>query len=149
MKAWLAALFASVILTSPLVAQETSQTASTNAPGASSSYSTSYTSSTQIVVTEPSLLRKDEVSVKKFKVTGFLVRPFKAMRLHKAPGAVASVFQAINPFSREKGTTENPRFEGELSTVAWSSTIGWRAGNSGMSNPVTHEVGLTALSVSR
>jgi hypothetical protein len=149
MRAWLAAWFASVIFTSSLIAQETSQSASTNAPGDSSSYSTSYTSSTPIVVTEPQLLRKDEVTVKKFKVTGFLVRPFKAMRLHKAPGAVASVFQAINPFSREKGITQNARFEGELSTVAWSSSVGWRAGNSGMSNPVTHEVGLTALSVSR
>ena len=149
MKAWLAALFTTVTFTSPLVAQETSQSSSTNTPSASSSYSTSYTSSTPIIISEPQLLRKDEVTVKKFKVTGFLVRPFKAMRLHKAPGAVASVFQAINPFSREKEITERTRFEGELSTVAWSSSVGWRAGNSGMSNPVTHEVGLTALSVSR
>ncbi|HEX5218260.1 MAG TPA: hypothetical protein VFZ59_01730 [Verrucomicrobiae bacterium] len=148
MKAWLAALFATAIFTSPLIAQETSQSGSTNAPGPASSYSTSYTSSTPIVITEPQLVRKDEVTVKKFKVTGFLVRPFKAMRLHKAPGAVASLFQAINPFSRET-ITENTRFEGELSTVAWSSTIGWRAGNSGISNPVTHEGGLTALSVGR
>lgn len=102
-----------------------------------------------MVISEPQLVRNDEVAVKKFKMTGFLVRPFKAMRLHKAPGAVASVFQAINPFSKEKASTQDKRFEGELSAVAWSSSIGWRAGNSGMSNPVTQETGLTALSVSR
>lgn len=149
MKAWLTALFTAVTLTSPLLAQETSQSSSTNSPSASSSYSTSYSGSTGIVISEPERVRKDEVAGKKFKVTGFLVRPFKAMRLHKAGGAVVSVFQAINPFSREKESTENARFEGELSTVAWSSSVGWRAGCSGISNPVTHEMGLTALSVSR
>lgn len=149
MKAWLVAFFTAATFASPLVAQETSQRGSTNSPSTSSSYSTSYTSATAIVINKPQQVRNDEVAGKKFKVTGFLVRPFKAMRLHKAGGAVASVFQAINPFSQEKGSTENARFEGELSTVAWSSSIGWRAGNSGMSNPITHEIGLTALSVSR
>lgn len=149
MKAWLAALFTAVTFTSPLVAQETSQSSSTNTPSAPSSYSTSYTSPEAIVISEPQLLRKDEVTVKKFKVTGFLVRPFKAMRLHKAPGALASVFQAINPFSREKKSTEHMRFEGELSTAAWSSSVGWQAGFPKMANPVTQEYGMTALSVSR
>jgi len=102
-----------------------------------------------LISKDPQLQRDDVIVVKKFKVTGFLVRPFKAMRLHKAGSTVLSLFQAINPFSRGKGSTENPRFEGELSTVAWSSSVGWRAGDSGISNPVTHEIGLTALSVSR
>jgi hypothetical protein len=145
MKTWLAALFTALAFTSPVVAQE----GSTNSPGTSSSYSASHTSSTAIVINEPQLVRKDEVAGKKFKVTGFLVRPFKAMRLHKAPGAVASLFQAVNPFSREKEITDDTRFEGELSKVAWSSTVGWRAGNSGIPNAVTHEFGMTAVSVSR
>ena len=149
MKAWLAALFTAVTFTSPLVGQETNQSGSTNTPSAPSSYSTSYTSPTAIVIDEPQLLRKDEVTVKKFKVTGFQVPPYKAMRLHNAPGAVASIFQAINPFSREKEITERTRFEGELSTVAWSSTVGWNAGFPKMANPVTQENGLTALSISR
>jgi hypothetical protein len=109
---------------------------------------TSYTSQT-IVISELQLTRNDEASGKKFKVTGFLVRPFKAMRLHKAGGAVTGLFQAINPFSREKGKADNARFEGELSSVAWSSSVGWRAGGSSFANPVTHEIGMTALSVSR
>ena len=149
MKAWLAALFAAVTFTSPLVAGETGQHGSTNSPSASSSYSTSYTSPTAIVIGEPQRTRNDEVSGKKFKVTGFLVRPFKAMRFHKAPGAVVSIFQAINPFSREKQTTENPRFEGELSTAAWSSSVSWNAGFPKLANPVTQENGLTALSIGR
>jgi len=149
MKAWLVALFTTVTFTSPLIAQETSESGSTNSPSASRSYSTSYTTSTGIVISEPQRVRSDEIAGKKLTVTGFLVRPFKAMRLHKAGGALAGLVQAINPFSREKESTENARFEGELSTVAWSSSVGWRAGNSGISNPVTHEIGLTALSVSR
>src|SRR5262245_26428021 len=122
MRAWLAALFTAVTFTSPLVAQETNQNGSTDSASASSSYSTAHTSESAIVITEPHLVPKDEIAGKKFKVTGFLVRPFKAMRLHKATGAVASIFQAINPFSREKDSKENKRFEGELSTAAWSSS---------------------------
>jgi hypothetical protein len=78
-----------------------------------------------------------------------LVRPFKAIRFHKAGGALAGLFQAINPFSREKASTEEIRFEGELSTRAWSSSVSWRSSYSGIPNAVTHEIGLTALSVSR
>ena len=145
MKAWLAALFTAVTFTSRLVAQQQSTDASTTAaPSATTSYPTP-----TIVISEPQLVRSDEVVVKKFKVTGFLVRPFKAIRLHKAGSAVTGLFQAINPFSREKDSTRDARFEGELSTVAWSSSIGWRAGGSSFANPATHETGLTVLSVSR
>jgi len=144
MKAWLAALLTTMTLASPLAAQRPDSDNSTINPSAS----TTYTSPT-IVINEPKLVRSDEVTMKKFKVTGFLVRPFKAIRLRKAGSAVAGLFQAINPFSPEKESTRDARFEGELSTVAWSSSIGWRAGGSSFANPVTHEVGLTALSVSR
>ena len=145
MKAWLAALLTAATFTSRLVAQPQSADASTTAtPSATTS-----SPNPVIVITEPQLVRKDEIAGKKFKVTGFLVRPFKAMRLNKAPGAAASLFQAINPFSREQKITATTRFEGELSTVAWSSSVGWNAGFSKMANPVTQETGLTALSVSR
>lgn len=145
MKAWLATLFTTVTFTTRLVAQPHSTDASTTTtPSATTSYP-----NPAVVISEPQLVRKDEIVGKQFKVTGFLVRPFKAMRLHKAGGAVASLFQAINPFSREKTSAQDARFEGELSTVAWSSSIGWRVGGSSFANPVTHEVGLTALSISR
>ena len=143
MKAWLAAPLMAMTLASALAAEQSSPDDSS-----SPSASTSITSQA-IVISEPVLVRNDELSGKKFKVSGFLVRPFKAVRLHKAGSAVASLFQAINPFSRENAITEKTRFEGELSTIAWSSSVGWRAGGSSFSNPITHEVGLTALSVSR
>jgi hypothetical protein len=145
MKTWLAALLTVVTFTSRLTAQPSSPGNSTlDTPSAATSSLNPAT-----VISEPQLVRKDEVAGKKFKVTGFLVRPIKAMRLHKAGGAMASLFQAINPFSREKSPTKDTRFEGELSTVAWSASVGWRVGGSNFANPVTHEVGLTALSISR
>jgi len=144
MKAWQAVLLMATTFALPMSAQQPSPDDSTIAPSATTTYT-----SPAVVIGEPQLVRNDEIAGKKFKVTGFLVRPFKAMRLHKAGGALAGLFQAINPFSREKKSTEDTRFEGELSTVAWSSSVGWRSGSSGIPNPVTHEIGLTALSVSR
>ena len=144
MKAWLPVLLMATTSVLPLAAQQPSPDDSIIAPSATTTYT-----GPAVLIREPQLVRNDEIAGKKFKVTGFLVRPFKAMRLHKAGGALAGLFQSINPFSREKASTEAARFEGELSTVAWSSSVGWRASHSGFSNPVTHEVGLTALSVSR
>jgi len=144
MKAWLAGLLMATTFALPLAAQQPSPNDSTIAPSATTSYA-----GPAVVIGEPQLARNDVVATKKFKVTGLLVRPFKAIRLHKAGGALASLFQAINPFSREGESREDPRFVGELNTRAWSSSVGWRSGSSGIPNPVTHEVGLTVLSVSR
>lgn len=144
MKAWLAALLTTLTFASPLAAQQPSPGDSTVNPSAATTHT-----SPAIVISEPQLVRNDEIVVKKFKVTGFLVRPFKAIRFRKAGSAVAGLFQAINPFSREQPVKPDARFEGELSTVAWSSSIGWRVGGSSFANPVTHETGLNLLSVGR
>jgi hypothetical protein len=77
------------------------------------------------------------------------VRPIKAIKLHKAGSALTKLLQAINPFSREKNSTEEARFEGELSTSAWTSSVGWHPGASGFPNAVTQEGGLTIISVGR
>ena len=102
-----------------------------------------------LITQDPQQLRDDVIVGKKFTVTGLLVRPFKAFKLHKAGSGLVKLLQAINPFSREKDSTEEVRYEGELSTQAWTSSVGWHPGASAFPNAVTHEVGLTFLSVSR
>ena len=94
-------------------------------------------------------MRDDVLVAKKYKATGLLVRPFKAIKLHKAGSALAKLLQAMNPFSREKAQIEREDFVGDYSTRAWTTTVGWHLGASAVPDPVTQEVGLTFLSVSR
>lgn len=142
MKSWLTVLLLSVTFASRLAGQPTKVDASTSS-------ATTPLNTPRPVISEPQPVRDDVLAVKRFKVTGFLVRPFKAIRLRKAGSAVASLLQAINPFVREKKPTEDARFEGELSTIAWSSSVGWNAGFSKLANPVTQETGVPLLTVSR
>jgi len=142
MKSWLTVLLLSVTFASRLAAQPTKVDASTSS--ATTPYNTP-----QPVFSEPQPGRDDVLAVKKFKVTGFLARPFKAIRLRKAGSAVTGLFQAINPFARQKKPAADARFEGELSTIAWSSSVSWNTGFSKMANPVTQETGVPLLTVSR
>ena len=102
-----------------------------------------------LLTKEPKLSHDDVLVGKKFTVTGLLVRPFKAIKTRKLGSGLVKMLQAVNPFSRGGDSTEHPRFDGELSTSAWSSTVGWRPGASGIPDPVTQEGGITFVSVGR
>ena len=133
-----------LISTARLAAQQTTVDFSTASPGTPASNVDS-----SLITKDPLLLRDDVIVGKKYTVTGVLVRPFKATKLHKAGSGLVKLLQAINPFSRGSDSTEEARFEGDLSTRAWTSSVGWHPGASGFPDAVTHEVGLTFVSVSR
>jgi len=133
-----------LISTARLAAQSTTPVFTTATPDVSTSHN-----APSLITQDPRLLRDDVIVGKKYTVTGLLVRPFKAIKLHKAGSGLVKLLQAINPFSREKGSPEDARFEGDLSTRAWTSSVGWHPGASGFPNAVTHEVGLTFVSVGR
>jgi hypothetical protein len=134
------AFISTVRLTAEEATAETSATASEPAP---------FYLDPSLITKDPLKSRDDVIVGKKFTVSGFLVRPFKAFKGRKLGSGLVKVFQAFNPFSKGKDSTEEARFVGELSTQAWSSTVGWRPGASGIPDPVTHEVGLTLVSVGR
>ena len=137
-KRWPVILLIALISTARIAAQEATADFTKATPDGSS-----------LISKDPQLLRDDVIVVKKFKVSGLLVRPFKAIKLHKAGGGLVKLLQAINPFSREKDSREETRFEGELSTRAWTSSVGWHPATPAFPNAVTHEGGLNFLSVGR
>ncbi len=137
-------LLIALISTARLAAEPTTADFTTATPDVSASRNDS-----SLLTKDPRLQRDDIIVGKKYTVTGLLVRPLKAIKLHKAGSALTKLLQAINPFSREKNSTEEARFEGELSTSAWTSSVGWHPGASGFPNAVTQEGGLTLISVSR
>jgi hypothetical protein len=141
---WLILLLIALISSARLAAQPTTTDFTEATPEVSVSRNNSS------LLTKDRQLQRDDVIVgKKYTVTGLLVWPIKAIKLHKAGSALTKLLQAINPFSRENDATEEARFEGELSTSAWTSSVGWHPGASGFPNAVTHEVGLTFVSVGR
>jgi hypothetical protein len=139
-----AILLIALISTARLAAQPTTTDFTEAAPNVAASRNNS-----SLLTKDPRLQRDDIIVGKKYTVTGLLVRPFKAIKLHKAGSGLAKLLQAINPFSREKDATEEASFEGELSTRAWTSSVGWHPGASGFPNAVTQEGGLTFVSVGR
>jgi hypothetical protein len=140
---WQTLLF-SLLVTVRLDAQEKTADFSTTAPGVSGSRDNS-----SLFTQDPQLAREDVFVAKKYKATGLLVRPFKALKLHKAGSALVNLLKAINPFSRKEVSTEGDDVIGTESTRAWTTTVGWHLGASAVPDPVTQEVGLNFLSVSR
>lgn len=136
-------LLIALISTARLAAQTTADFSSP-ASGVSTSRNNA-----SLITQDPQLIRDDVIMGKKYTVSGLLVRPFKAIKLHKAGSGLAKLLQAINPFSREQGPVEDVRFAGELSTRAWSSSVGWHPATPAIPNAVTHEMGLTFISVGR
>jgi hypothetical protein len=86
----------------------------------------------------------DTVVKKNLRISGPLVRPFKAKKIVELP---KRVLHLINPFARPeaKEGVENTR---ELSSRAWTTTVGWHAGGSSFQDAVTHEPTMTLISVS-
>ena len=118
MKRWPVILLIALISAAGLVAQESPTDFTTTTSDISASHNVS------LISKDPQLQRDDVIVGKKFKVTGLLVRPFKAIKLHKAGGGLLKLLQAINPFSGTKDSPEEARFDGELSTRAWASSVG-------------------------
>ena len=88
--------------------------------------------------------KADVVEKGQFRISGPLVRPFKAKKLREVP---KRLFHVINPFARDeesdlKGTQR-------VSTQAWATTVGWHPGSSAFADPVSHESSMSLISVSR
>ena len=86
----------------------------------------------------------DVVVKKNVRVSGPLVRPFKAKRIIEFP---KRVLHLINPFARPE-PKEGLENTGDISPRAWSSTVGWHTGGNPFQEAITHEPTMTLISVS-
>jgi len=87
----------------------------------------------------------DDVFVKKnLRISGPLVRPFKANKIRDFPRRLASLF---NPFARgsSEGQTEGVV---AVSARAWTTIAGWNPGKSAWPDDTHHEAQLRLISVS-
>jgi len=144
MSCWQIIGLIALISAEPLAAQQTTVDYSSATSGVPA-----YQNDSSLITKDPRRQRDDVLVGKKYTFTGLLVRPIKAIKLHKAGSALVKLLGAINPFAREQDSGEERVFEGELSTRAWTSSVGWHPGASAFPNAVTHEVGLTFVSVGR
>ena len=97
-----------------------------------------------LVIPDAPLAQSDTLSTKHLVIQGPLVRPFKAKSVLDAP---RRLLHSINPFARRDHVEqiENPR---DLSPHAWTTFVGWHPGASAFADPVTHESGMSLISVS-
>ena len=98
----------------------------------------------QSLTSDSAQAQPDTVVKKNVRISGPLVRPFKAKKIMELP---KRVLHLINPFARSepKEGMENTR---ELSSRAWSATVGWHTGGSPFQDAVTHEPTMSLISVS-
>ena len=87
----------------------------------------------------------DVVVKKNVRISGPLVRPFKAKRIVEFP---KRVLQLINPFARSEPKEGSENYSREISSRAWSTTVGWHTGGNPFQEAVTHEPTMTLMSVS-
>jgi hypothetical protein len=97
-----------------------------------------------VLTPDPSQFQSDVIVKKKLRVSGPLVRPFKAKKITEVP---RRLLHLINPFARPepKEGLENIR---DLSPRAWTSIVGWHSGGSSFQDAVTHEPTMSLISVS-
>ncbi len=88
---------------------------------------------------------QDTIVTKQLKVSGPLVRPFKATRFWEFPRRLVHL---INPFARSE-PREEPQAVRELSPRAWSTVVGWHPGQSAFPDALTHESSMGLISLGR
>jgi len=88
--------------------------------------------------------KADVIEKRHFRISGPLVRPFKAKKIREVPKRLLHV---INPFARDEESDLKglPR----LSSQAWTTTVGWHPGSSAFADPVSHESSMSLISISK
>jgi hypothetical protein len=87
----------------------------------------------------------DVITKKKFRISGPLVRPFKAKKITEVP---RRLLHLINPFARtDSPSGSSMQTVRDLSPRAWTTAVGWHSGGSSFQNEITHEPQMNLLSV--
>ena len=80
---------------------------------------------------------------KHLRIEGPLVAPMKAKKVWDIP---KRILRALNPFAKSREPEQKSEFEG-VSSRAWSTTVGWRPGQSAWPDDTHHEAQLRLISI--
>ena len=97
----------------------------------------------KLVPLETAPANADVITKKNFRISGPLVRPFKAKKIAEVP---KRILHLINPFARPDSTLQTQRV-GDLNPRAWSTIIGWGNGGSAFPDAITHESQMSLISI--